>query len=101
MRQSIVLEDLRARIAHIKGVGGRSQIIPFGLPAIDCKLPGGGLATGVLHDIAGSPAPADDASVIMFLAGILAGMEGRSSGACAGATCSPRRFISPDCIPTG
>ena len=76
MHQSVVLEDLRARIAQIEGAGARHGAIPFGIHAMDSRLPGGGIATGSLHEIAGSPDLADDASATIFLAGILARVEG-------------------------
>ncbi len=76
MRQSIVLEHLRARIAQIEGVGASHGAIPFGLSELDGRLPAGGIATGALHEIKGSPELADDASATTFLAGILARIEG-------------------------
>ena len=54
MRESAVLDDLRARIAQIEGTDGQHDAIPFGIESIDCRLPGGGIATGTLHEIAGS-----------------------------------------------
>lgn len=76
MHQSTVIEDLRARIARIEGTGARHPTIPFGLEAIDRYLPSGGIAAGALHEIAGSPDLADDASATVFLAGILARIDG-------------------------
>lgn len=76
MREASVIENLRARIAQIEGVGARHGSIPFGLEAIDASLPGGGIASGALHEVAGSPDLADDASATIFLAGILAQVEG-------------------------
>ncbi|WP_332817660.1 ImuA family protein [Sphingopyxis sp.] len=76
MRQPAVLADLRARIARIEGVCARHEVIPFGVESVDSRLPGGGIATGALHEIAGSPDLADDASATIFLAGILARTEG-------------------------
>ncbi|KQM17200.1 damage-inducible mutagenesis protein [Sphingomonas sp. Leaf24] len=76
MRHHHVLEDLRARIAAIEGVGVRHAHLPFGDPLIDAALPGGGIAAGALHEIAGSPELADDASATIFLAGMLARLEG-------------------------
>ncbi|MFD1787856.1 ImuA family protein [Sphingomonas floccifaciens] len=76
MLQSVVLEDLRARIARIEGTGARHGAIPFGVDALDSRLPGGGIATGALHEVAGGPDIADDASATIFLAGILARIEG-------------------------
>ncbi len=76
MRQSIVLEHLRARIAQIEGVGASHCAIPFGLSELDGRLPAGGIGTGALHEITGSSGLADDASATTFLAGILAWIEG-------------------------
>jgi protein ImuA len=76
MHEPQVLADLRARIARIEGAGTRYGAIPFGVDAIDSRLPGGGIATGALHELAGSPDLADDASATIFLAGILARVEG-------------------------
>jgi protein ImuA len=76
MHQSVVLEDLRARIARIEGVGARHGAIPFGVGALDTRLPGGGIVTGALHEIAGGTELADDASATIFLAGILARIDG-------------------------
>ena len=76
MRTATVLENLRAHIAQIEGVGRRHAHMPFGIEAIDRRLPGGGIAAGALHEIAGSPDLADDASATIFLAGILARIEG-------------------------
>jgi protein ImuA len=76
MRAPTVLEDLRARIATIEGDVARYAAIPFGVEAIDRRLPGGGIVCGALHEIAGSPDLADDASATIFLAGILARIEG-------------------------
>ena len=76
MRQSVVLDELRARIAQIEGMGVRHATIPFGVAELDHRLPEGGIATGALHEIAGSPEFADDASATIFLAGILARIDG-------------------------
>lgn len=54
--------------------GGRSQkaVLPFGVPAIDEALPGGGLALGALHEVAGGEGDGEDGAVAAaFLAGIL------------------------------
>lgn len=76
MQQSVVLEDLRARIARIEGTGARHGVVPFGVGSLDSRLPGGGIAAGALHEVAGGPELADDASATIFLAGILARIEG-------------------------
>jgi protein ImuA len=76
MRSLSVLADLRAQIAQIEGVGVHHQAVPFGIEALDRCLPSGGIAIGALHEIAGSPDLADEASATIFLAGILARAEG-------------------------
>lgn len=76
MRESVVLQNLRAQISQIEGVGVRHSVLPFGVDAIDQRLPGGGLAAGALHEVAGSPDLADDASATIFLAGVLARIDG-------------------------
>jgi protein ImuA len=76
MRQPAVIADLRARIAAIEGSAAPRTALPFGLPAIDGHLPGGGLASAALHEVAGSQELCDDAAATVFLAGILARLEG-------------------------
>ncbi|RZI76721.1 MAG: damage-inducible mutagenesis protein [Pseudomonas sp.] len=76
MRSTAALDSLRAQIAQIEGTRGKPGTLPFGVAEIDRHLPGGGLASGALHEIAGSPELADDAAATVFLAGILARLEG-------------------------
>jgi len=76
MRHAAVIEELRARIAGIEDTGRRHDVLPFDVPEIDNYLPGGGLATGVLHEIAGSRELCDEAAATIFLAGILARIDG-------------------------
>lgn len=76
MRQAAILDQLRAAIARVEAVGARHAALPFGIPAIDERLPAGGLATGALHEVAGSEALSDDAAATVFLAGILARTQG-------------------------
>lgn len=52
MRQSVILEDLRAKIARIEGVAARNDVIPFGLDAIDSRIPAGD-DTQTCHDTPG------------------------------------------------
>jgi protein ImuA len=74
------LGALRQRLALIER-GGREEktpVLPFGVPALDEALPGGGLALGALHEIGGfSPAEEEGAEGAAFLAGILARLEPR------------------------
>lgn len=76
---SPVLADLRERIGRLGGgavpVG---RVLPFGLPAIDRRLPAGGLALGGLHEVAGRSNDAGDAAAAtLFAAGIAARSGGR------------------------
>lgn len=68
------LTDLRQQIAGIERVYTRLRtVLPFSVPAIDDKLPGGGLAVGALHEVAGGAQDAvDGAASAAFAAGIAA-----------------------------
>jgi protein ImuA len=76
MRPSTILDQLREQIATIEGKAVAGTVLPFGLDAVDRHLPGGGLSSGALHELAGSNALADDAAATVFLAGILARTQG-------------------------
>ena len=76
MPSNAILDTLRSRIAQIEGVAVRHPAVPFGIATIDGQLPGGGIAAGALHELAGSPELADDAAATVFLAGVLARVEG-------------------------
>jgi len=76
MPTAALLNDLRARIAQIEGTCARHGSIPFGLDALDGHLPAGGLAGGALHEVSGSAELCDDAAATVFLAGILARIDG-------------------------
>lgn len=71
--------ELRERIAHLEnGIGRVHDILPFGVPEIDRRLPGGGLARGALHEIAGGGhGVIDGAAAALFAAGIAARTKGR------------------------
>jgi len=68
-----ILHDLRAQIARIEHAGQPARaVLPFGIAAIDQRLPQAGLALGAVHqmtDATGAAAP-------LFIAGILARLEG-------------------------
>jgi protein ImuA len=72
------LEELRARIRRLEGTVGRRQtVLPFGIEAIDRHLPGGGLALGALHEVAGGGNGAiNGAAAALFAAGIAARTSG-------------------------
>lgn len=69
------LAELRTRIARIESGERRSLgVLPFGLDAIDRKVPGGGLALGALHEVAGG---GNGAAASLFAAGIAARTSGQ------------------------
>jgi protein ImuA len=80
------LARLRDQIARIATHGEQSgtsspRVIPFGIPALDHALPHahpfGGLLLGALHEVAGAgPDTEHGAAAALFLAGVLARMEG-------------------------
>jgi protein ImuA len=72
------LDDLRGRIRLLERATTRpSEILPFGVAAIDAHLPEGGLARGTLHEIAGGGADeVHAAAAAAFAAGLLARMAG-------------------------
>ncbi|QEE43605.1 damage-inducible mutagenesis protein (plasmid) [Rhizobium sp. WL3] len=74
-----VLAGLRERILAIEGEGGRkSGVLAFGVPEIDGILPGGGLALGGLHELAGGGSgTVDGAAAALFAAGIAARTKGQ------------------------
>ncbi len=82
MRSEPVIEALRAHIAQIEGAGRRAGgALPFGVAALDARLPGGGLALGALHEVAGGGCGAiDGAAAALFAAGIAARTGARTGG---------------------
>ena len=69
------LAALRAEVQAIESSGPVSErpCLPFGVPAMDARLAGGGLAAHALHEISGAaPHLCDDAAATLFLAGIAA-----------------------------
>ncbi|EMS95902.1 hypothetical protein H009_19764 [Agrobacterium tumefaciens str. Cherry 2E-2-2] len=76
---SPVIAELRERVARLEGGTGRARkVLPFGVAEIDTRLPGGGLALGCLHEVAGGGNGAvDGAAAAMFSAGIAARTKGK------------------------
>lgn len=73
-----VIAQLQERIAHLENGAGRvREALPFGLPDIDRRLPGGGLGLGCLHEIAGGGNGAVDGAAAMFATGIAARTKGK------------------------
>jgi protein ImuA len=74
-----IVQTLRARIHALDGATRRGRAaLPFGIPAIDDRLPDGGLALGALHEVAGTGNGAvDGAAAALFAAGIVARTRGQ------------------------
>src|SRR5467141_4750729 len=74
-----VVEALPERIRCLEGGARyRRAVLPFGIKAIDGRLPEGGLALGALHEVAGGGNGAiDGAAAALFAAGIAARTRGR------------------------
>jgi protein ImuA len=70
---------LRKQIQCLEGVPPRARsALPFGIETIDSHLPGGGLALGALHEVAGGGnAAIDGAAAALFAAGIAARTKGK------------------------
>jgi len=79
LRPEPAIESLRAQIEKIEGRGRRARtVLPFGIAEVDSRLPGGGLARGALHEIAGGGNGAiDGAAAALFAAGIAARTKGK------------------------
>jgi protein ImuA len=73
-----VLDELRDRIARIEQAGRPQRpVVPFGIAAIDARLPRGGLVLGALHEIGGGGLGAiHAAAAALFVAGALARIDG-------------------------
>src|SRR3984893_14064052 len=74
-----IVEELRERIQRLEGAAARRRLVlPFGIKEIDRHLPGGGLALGALHEVAGGGNGAiDGAAAALFAAGIAARTRGK------------------------
>ncbi len=79
MRPEPAIESLRAQIEKIQGRSRRAKsVLPFGITEVDSRLPGGGLALGALHEIAGGGNGAvDGAAAASFSAGLAARTKGK------------------------
>jgi protein ImuA len=71
------LAALRLQMAQLEGGSRKTKPLPFGLPAIDGHLPGGGLARGVLHEMIEAGSASEFAGcTTLFTAGIAARLKG-------------------------
>jgi protein ImuA len=79
VRQQSAIDALQAQIEKIQGrTRCAKSVLPFGIPEIDSRLPGGGLALGALHEIAGGGNGAiDGAAAALFGAGVAARTKGK------------------------
>ena len=95
------IEELRARIRRLGSAAARRRLaLPFGIQAIDRHLPGGGLALGALHEVAGGGHGAIDGAAAALFAESLRGCVAGCSGVSPGRICSPRPSRKPDSFPT-
>jgi protein ImuA len=74
-----VLAELRERIGRLEGGAARAKtVLPFAVPEMDRALPGGGLAFGALHEVAGGGGgTVDGAAAALFVAGVAARSRGK------------------------
>jgi protein ImuA len=72
------LDALRRQVRALETEDRTTRaVLPFGIPALDARLPGGGLAYGALHEVAGGADGAlHGAAAASFAAGLLARAEG-------------------------
>lgn len=73
------LKTLREQIERLEGrQSSKRSVLPFGVTTMDSHLPGGGLALGALHEVAGGGNGAvDGAAAALFTAGIVARTKGK------------------------
>ena len=78
-RPRSAIESLRAQIEGLESKSKRvKSVLPFGIAAVDSRLPGGGLALGALHEVAGGGnGTVDGAAAALFAAGIAARTKGK------------------------
>ena len=78
LRQAHLVSKLRARVRQIeRSERSRANALPFGVQALDERLPDGGLTLGALHEVAGGGLGAvHGAAAAMFVAGMLARVPG-------------------------
>ena len=79
VREGSALAALRTQIARIEGRNRRGRsVLPFGIRQLDARLPGGGLALGALHEVAGGGNGAiDGAAAALFAGGVAARTRGK------------------------
>lgn len=76
-RDEGLLGALREQVARLGPSRQKGDVLPFGVTAIDKHLPGGGLSRAGLHEVSGGAGDITyGASAALFIAGILARLEG-------------------------
>jgi protein ImuA len=93
LRHDPALEALHAQIEKIEGRSRRVKaVLPFGIVERDSRLPGGGLAYGALHEVAGGGSDAvNGAAAALFATGVLPARAARCCGASPDQTFLRRR----------
>ncbi|MBV8167801.1 MAG: hypothetical protein JO021_13485 [Alphaproteobacteria bacterium] len=80
-RDPQLLAALKSRLRGLETAGGGGPVLPFGVPAIDARLPGGGLPRIGVHEVIAAPGPG---------AGFAAALAGRIGPAAPdGPACEP------------
>ncbi len=80
-RDPQLLAALKTRLRGLETAGGGGPVLPFGVPAIDRRLPGGGLPRIGVHEVIAAPGPGAG------FAAALAGRIGRATP--GGPACEP------------
>lgn len=73
-----VAEELRRLLPRLESIAAESRVLTFGLPALDSRLPQGGLAFGALHEVVPQSA-ADLPAAFGFIAATLARLPSRET----------------------
>lgn len=72
-----LLADLRQTMERVSSKRRRRDVLPFGIPEVDTRLPSAGLSLGAVHEISeGGVRSAEAAIAPLFAAGILARIAG-------------------------
>jgi protein ImuA len=66
------LDALRVRIGRLERGGTAPRVLPLGVPALDARLPDGGLALGALHEVEGARNEWDDGVAAGFCLALVA-----------------------------
>ncbi|MFI5015481.1 MAG: ImuA family protein [Hyphomicrobiales bacterium] len=72
-----IVEDLRRLLPKLESISGERRAFSFGLAALDAHLPGGGLASGALHEVA-CESEGDLPAAFAFVAALLGRMPGEA-----------------------